>query len=289
MSFGSIFARLASEAAANKSLGFSLLISALRMGMAALLLLPAWRTLPGTSLEPGAWRYAVLAGVFLALHFATWITSLSFTTIAASTALVTSTPIWIALLSWLWLGQVPARLTTLGIGLALGGALIIGLGSGGSTSASNPALGNLLALAGAVAGSLYFMLGREAQQRGFGIGLYAAAAYGVSALLLLPMPLAFGSGYAGYPAMAYAWIALMALLPQLVGHTSLNWAVKQIPPVLVSLVVLFEPIGASLLGFLIFAELPAAPVFLGGAVLLVGVAIAVWGNRGSGESPLYTD
>ncbi len=278
ISFGSILARLAAAAAGEQGVGFSLVISALRMTFASLLLLPAWWAYPRLRLRPGAWGYAALAGLFLALHFATWITSIGLTSIAASTVLVTSTPIWTALLAWWWLKQTPNRLTLLGIGVALGGAAFIGLG-GEEGRAVNPALGNFLALCGAVAGALYFMLGREAQRRGFAIGVYAAVAYSVAALALLPLPGLFGGSYGGHPPLAYLWIGLMALLPQLVGHTSFNWAMRQIPPVLVSLVMLLEPVGASLLGYFLLGEVPGLAVFVGGAILLVGVGLAVWGSR----------
>jgi len=122
-------------------------------------------------------RYAGAAGLCLALHFATWITSLSFTSIAASTTLVTTNPVWVALLSWLWLKEKPNALTILGIGVAFGGGVLIALGDTGAvTAGSNPPLGNFLALVGAWMASLYFLLGREAQQRGLGM---TAIAFGL--------------------------------------------------------------------------------------------------------------
>lgn len=277
LSFGSIFVRLATESAHSQSVGFSLVISVLRLSMAALLLLPAWRNL-SKNLEPGAWFYAVLAGVFLAVHFATWITSLAFTSIAASVTLVNTNPVWMAFLSWVWLRQAPRSLTLGGMAVALLGGLVISLGSS-SNPGPNPALGNLLAVSGGLAASFYFLLGREAQNRGFGIGLYVAVAYGVAALVLLPLPLLFHTFYTGYPTQTYIWIALMALIPQLIGHTSSNWAVRWVEPVLVALVILLEPLGASLLAYFIFGELPGLQVLVGAAILLVGVGLAVVGSR----------
>ncbi|MBF6592892.1 MAG: DMT family transporter [Thermaceae bacterium] len=277
LSFGSIFVRLATESAHSQSVGFSLVISVLRLSMAALLLLPAWRNL-SKNLEPGAWLYAVLAGVFLAVHFATWITSLAFTSIAASVTLVNTNPVWMALLSLVWLRQAPRPLTLGGMAVALLGGLVISLGSS-SNPGPNPALGNLLAVSGGLAASFYFLLGREAQNRGFGIGLYVAVAYGMAALVLLPLPLLFHTFYTGYPTQTYIWIALMALIPQLIGHTSSNWAVRWVEPVLVALVILLEPLGASLLAYFIFGELPGLQVLVGAAILLVGVGLAVVGSR----------
>lgn len=278
LSFGSIFVRLATDTAGTRSTGFSLAISALRLSLAALLLLPAWRSLRGAKLQPGAWTHALLAGLFLALHFATWITSISLTSIVASVTLVNTNPVWVALLSWIWLRQAPRPLTLGGIALAVVGGAMIALG-GSSNLGPNSALGNLLAVLGGLAASLYFLLGREAQQRGLGLGLYVAAAYGGAALVLLPLPLLFHTSYTGYPAQTYLWIALMALVPQLLGHSSLNWAVRWMPPVLVTLVILLEPLGASLWAYFLFGELPGPQVLLGAVVLLMGVGLAVLGTR----------
>lgn len=126
-SAASVLVRLALEAAGTREVGFSLLMSALRLAFASLLLLlPPIR--PPRS--RAALSFAAWAGVFLALHFAFWITSLSFTSIAASTALVTTNPIWVTLFSWLFLKESPTPLTLLGVGVALAGGLLIGLGEG---------------------------------------------------------------------------------------------------------------------------------------------------------------
>jgi len=249
ISFGSILVRLALRASGDQSLAFSLVMSAGRLALAALLLAPGWtRPLEGRAGLP----FALAAGGFLALHFAFWITSLSYTSVAASTALVTTNPVWVTLLGWWLFGERPSFLTLLGVGVAL---------------------------LGAVAASCYFLLGREAQRRGLSTWAYVRVAYTAAALLLLPLPYLFGGGYGGYPLEVYAYLLLMALLPQLVGHTSFNWATRHIPPVLVTLAILFEPVGASLLAYFLFGELPGSRVLLGALILLVGVALAVVGGR----------
>ncbi len=280
ISTAAIFIRLAIASAGVRGVGFSLFLSASRLTIASLLLLPAWRNLGRTQLSPGALRYACAAGVCLSVHFATWITSLSFTSIAASTTLVTTNPVWVALLSWLWFKEKPTKLTMIGIGVAFMGGVLIASGDAGATNAgSNPLLGNLLALVGAWMASLYFLLGREAQQRGLGIGSYVAVAYSTGALILLPLPLIFGSNYVGYPIAVYLYVLLMAVASQLIGHTTINWAVRWISPTLVTLAILFEPVSSSFLGFLIFDEVPGLPVLAGAVVLLGGVALAVFGAR----------
>ncbi|WP_022798896.1 DMT family transporter [Thermus islandicus] len=276
ISFGSILVRLALQASGEKSLAFSLVMSAGRMSLAALILAPGWRRPLGNR---AGLPWAVGAGVALALHFALWITSLSYTSVAASTALVTTNPVWVTLLGWLLFRERPSALTLLGIGVALTGGLLIGLGDAQGGGGSHPLLGDTLAVLGAIAASFYLLLGREAQRRGLSLFGYVRVAYTAAALLLLPLPYLFGGGYGGYPWPVYLYLLLMALLPQLVGHTSFNWATRHIPPVLVTLAILFEPVGASLLAYLLFGEFPGARVLLGALVLLLGVALAVLGGR----------
>jgi len=289
ISTAAIFIRLAMDAAASRyaiasvgigAVGFSLFLAASRLTVASLLLLPAWRNLRQTQLNPGALRYAAAAGICLAVHFATWISSLSFTSIAASTTLVTTNPVWIAILSWLWFKEKPTKLTGLGIAVAFGGGVLIGFGDTGAvTAGSNPPLGNFLALVGAWTISLYLLLGREAQRRGLGIGSYVAVAYSTGALVLLPLPLMVGSNYVGYPVSVYLYILLMAVASQVVGHTTVNWAMRWISPTLVTLAILFEPVGSSFLGYFIFNEVPGLLVLVGAVVLLSGVALAIFGAR----------
>lgn len=280
ISTSSILVRLAYQAAQESSAPLSLIFSALRVTAASLILLPAWRRVKPARLEPGALLLAGLAGVFLGVHFATFISSLAFTSIAASTALVNTNPVWVALLSWWWLAERPSRVTILGIIIALAGGTMIAVGdSGGATAGSRPLLGDVLAILGALTASVYFLLGRAAQRRGLGIGAYAAVAYSAAALVLLPLPLLAGRGYTGLPIEVYGLVLLMALIPQLVGHTSFNWAIRHISPTVVAVVFLFEPVGSSLLGYWLFAEIPGLLVIGGAAVLLVGVACAVTGTR----------
>ncbi|MGE5659925.1 MAG: DMT family transporter [Actinomycetota bacterium] len=284
ISTASIFIRLANQAAGISGVGFSLVLAASRLALSALFLLPTWSKIQWQTLQPGAFRYAIAAGATLALHFALWITSLSYTSIAASTVLVTTNPVWVAILSWVWFKEKLSRTRIGGIVIALmGGLAIAWSGMSGSDAGPNPLLGDFLALTGSWAVSLYLLLGREAQRRGLGIGGYAAIAYSSAALVLFPLPFAFGVGYSGYPAVVYCYILLTALLPQLIGHTSFNWALLWISPTLVTLAILFEPVGASLLGYLLLGEVPSPVVILGAALLLSGVIIATLGVKNDSE------
>lgn len=280
VSAAAVLIRLSIEAAGTRSVGFSLFVAATRLTIAALIFLPAWGGVfpPSSqqSIQPRAFVFAVGAGVALALHFATWITSLSFTTIAASTTIVTTNPVWVALLSWFWLRERPSNLTMIGIALALTGGIIIAFGdTSTTTTASNPLLGDFLALLGSWGASCYLLLGQQAQKRGLGTSSYVAIAYTTAAVVLIPLPLFFGTGYTGYPWAVYGYIGLMAVLSQVIGHTTLNWAVQWISPTLVTLAILFEPISSSILGYFIFQEVPKNSVLFGALIVLVGVAIAV--------------
>lgn len=284
VSTAAVFIRLALAASGTAGVGFSLVLAASRLALAALFLVPAWRSFGTAPFQPRTLYYSIAAGVFLALHFATWISSLSYTSIAASATLVTTNPVWVALLSWVWFREKPTRLTIIGIGITLAGSLLIGIAdAGGAQSASNPLLGNFLALVGSWAVSFYFLLGREAQRHGLGIGSHVVLTYTTAAIVLLPLPFLFNTTYTGYHTEVYLWILLMAVFPQLIGHTSFNWAVRWISPTLVTLTILAEPVGSSILGAIIFRENPGTLVIVGAVVILAGVAIAAIGAK---EPPL---
>ncbi|MER3432333.1 MAG: EamA family transporter [Leptolyngbya sp. ERB_1_1] len=275
VSTAAILIRLATATSGTSGVGFSLVLAASRLSIAALILVPTWRSFQ-TASSSGV-KFAIGAGVSLAVHFATWISSLSYTSIAASTTLVTTNPVWVALLSWVWFREKPTRTTFLGIGIAMIGGVLIGLDHA-SREGANPLLGNGLAIVGAWAASLYLLLGREAQRQGLNVTSYVTVAYSVAAIVLFPLPFLFGSSYFGYPTDTYACIVLMAVFPQLIGHTSLNWAMRHLSATIVTLIILLEPVGSTILAIAVFQEVPGMQVIVGALVLLLGVAIAILGN-----------
>lgn len=176
----------------------------------------------------------------------------------------------------MWFQEIPKRLTILGIIIALLGGFCIAVGDADTlNSGSNPLLGDGLALLGAWSVSFYLLLGKQAQALGLTIKNYSAIAYTTAAIVLLPSPLFFGINYFGYPTELYGYLLGMAIFSQVLGHTSFNWAVRFISPTFVTLAILFEPVTASFLGFLIFGEIPSQLVLIGALILLAGVAIAV--------------
>ena len=270
ISVAAIFIRLADAP--------GVVVAAYRMVIASFVLLPlSIPALRRAVFTRQTLLYSVLAGLFLGGHFATWITSLSYTSVAASVSLVASQPLWVALLGWLFLGLAPSFLVLLGVLLAIAGGALIGFGDFGSGSA--PLLGDALAVTGALCGAAYLLLGRAAQRQGLSLNAYVGVAYSVAALVLLPLPWLLGVPYVGYELATFAWIALLALIPQLVGHTGVNYAMKYLPPTLVATAVLLEPIGASLFALLLFREVPPLTTLIGAFVLLLGVLLTVQGSN----------
>ena len=276
VSLAAIWIRLSVDTVVpDNKLGFSLFLAASRLIVATLILLPT-RSLSLTQVKPQAVYYAIAAGICLAAHFATWITSLSYTSITASTVLVTTNPIWVGLISWWWYRQKLTRQGVIAIAIALVGGIIIALPEhNASGSYSNPLLGNLLALIGALMSSLYLIFGSQAQRRGLSTGNYIAIAYSTAALGLFPLPLLWNTSYLGYPVKVYLYVLLMAIASQAVGHTCLNWSVRWISPTLVSLSLLCEPIVASFVGAIVFGEIPSWNPILGGLIILMAIALFI--------------
>lgn len=266
VSFAAIFIRLADAPA--------LVVALFRMLIAAVVMLPVTlRALARTPIRGKALYLTVAAGALLALHFATWISSLSFTTVAASVTLAATSPLWAALIAWLVFGVAPTLSVMFGVLLAVAGAAIIGFGD--LTGGTNPLLGDGLALVAGAAAAGYLVLGRTVMRSGVSLAAYAGTAYGVAAVILLPLPLLFGLSYLDYPLSTFGWIALLALIPQMVGHTGLNYAARHLNPTLVATTILAEPIGAGILALLFFQELPSAGTLVGALILLLGVVMTI--------------
>lgn len=211
-------------------------------------------------------RLPLIAGAFLALHFATWISSIRLTSIASSVLLVSTTPVFVAVAAWLLQQERFPASTWTGIAIALGGTALIGGGDLGGSSL----WGDLLAVAGAAAAGGYFMAGQKAR-RDLGILEYASITYAAAALLLL-----VACAIARVPLIGYspkAWWALAGIVvgPQLLGHTFINFALKEIDPTTVSVTVMAEPVLATLLAFLLLSEVPSVLVLPGGAAVLFGI------------------
>jgi drug/metabolite transporter (DMT)-like permease len=235
---------------------------------------------PGGSIGRAEAARLLAAGVCLAVHFALWNASLALTSVAASTTLVSCSPLFVGLGGRL-LGEPPSRRAWLGIALAVAGAAVIGLGDAGApdpAGGSRALLGDALAFAGSAAMGGYLLLGRVARRR-LPVSTYAASVYGVAAAVLLPACLLTGAALGGY--RAGSWLALAAIVagPQLLGHTVFNGLLASVRATVVAVAILAEPVGATALAWLLLHELPAAAFWLGAPLVLAGVWLAVTGEH----------
>jgi drug/metabolite transporter (DMT)-like permease len=218
-----------------------------------------------------------LSGLALALHFATWIASLSMTTVMASTVLVSLSPIFVAVINAAFFRKRPGKVLMLCLGIAFAGTAIITMGAGEAEgTVSLP--GNLLALAGAVTVSFYLIIGQEVRKR-VPTTTYAFLVYGASAIILLVLCLLFAQPLAPYSIGEFANIAAMAVVCSVIGHTLYNLLLKHHGAFLVSLATLCEPLFASLLAVIILSEIPQLQTALGGALVIVGLVIYIVKNR----------
>ena len=224
---------------------------------------------------------AVFAGAFLALHFASWITSLEHTTVASSVLLVNTGPIWVGLLSPLVTTDRLSRGAKWGIAVSFLGSALVG---GGDLALGREALwGDLLAVLGALAASAYLLVGRRLRAK-LSLGVYTGTVYGVAALLLAPAGLLQGAPLVGFSDATWGWILGLALVPQLIGHTSANWALRHASAALVAVSLLGEPILAGLWARIFLGEAPPLAFFAGAPLILAGILLAARGERRAAPS-----
>ena len=221
----------------------SIQVAAGRLWLATLILLPIGLARARAEVQKLARRdmlLAIIAGTLLAAHFASWISSLAYTSVASSVALVSTNPLWVGLASVILLRERLAPLMLLGMALTIGGSIFIGVSDSGGANASNALLGNILALVGAITVSGYFLIGRKLRTRLTTLAyiwlVYSSAAV-VLLIAALIQSLAAGRGLPllGYPAPVYLLFLGMAVGPQLLGHTSLNWALRYVSATFVTI------------------------------------------------------
>jgi len=219
---------------------------------------------------------ALGAGACLALHFASWITSLSYTSVASSVVIVNTTPLWVALLvPVLSTDRVRGR-TLLAIALSIVGCAVIGASH--FQVAGRALYGDGLALVGAWAAALYFLAGRKLR-RSLTLLPYVIACYGTAALLLLAVVLASGERLVGLPPATYGWLVALALVPQVIGHSSYNYALRYVSVALTSIATLGENIGAPLLAWIFLGDKPGTAEYIGAAIIAVALLLAVQSER----------
>jgi drug/metabolite transporter (DMT)-like permease len=267
VSFGAILVRLADAPA--------LAVSFYRVALASLFLLPiagasARRSWPALSRR----QAAILggAGLALALHFATWIASLSYTSIASSVLLVNTAPVFAVVMSALFLRERPSGVVMVAIPVAMVGAALIALGDRAGSPGS--LLGNLLALAGAVTVAAYQVMGRGLRAA-LPLNAYILGVWGTAALALGLLATTFGVSLTGYPTATWLAFAALALVPTIGGHGLVNKSLRALPAPTVGLFLLGEPVGASVMGWLLFGEVPGPWTLVGGVIVLAALALVL--------------
>lgn len=222
---------------------------------------------------------ALAAGFFLAVHFAAWISSLEYTSVLVSTVIVTTSPIWVVALELIFFGTRPNRLVLTGLVIAIAAGILIALASNTQPNSqnSNPLLGMLLAVIGAVAVACYLVLGRSVRAK-LPLIPYIWMVYGAGGIFMCTAILVARLPVAGFSTEAYLWLICCAVFPQLIGHSSLNYAVAYLPATFVSMITQLEPAGSAILAFLLFQELPLPLQLVGSVLVLMGVMLASLGQ-----------
>ena len=266
VSFASIFIRLAEAP--------SLVIAASRLTIASLILAPA-AFIRGKdelrSLTTGDLRLALLSGLFLGLHFATWISSLEYTSVASSVVFVSTSPMFVGLASHFLLKERVSRQMFAGIAVSVLGGMIVGYGDFGL--GTRELFGDFLAIVGAVAVSVYLLVGKKLR-RHLSLLSYIFLVYATAAVFLIAVCLVAGHTFSGYSRQTYLLFVLLAVVPQIIGHSSYNWALKYLPATLVGVATLGEPIGSTILAYFILTEIPTLAKIGGGVLILAGIYVS---------------
>ncbi len=238
-----------------------------------------------------------LSGICLALHFTAWVSSLQYTTVLVSVVVVSTGPIWVAILEVIFLQIRLSRLVVIGLLIALAGGILIGvpLGSGAQSLAeeaadlNSTALGGLLAWVGALAVSVYMLIGRKLRAQ-LPVIPYIWLVYGVATSCTLVVMLITSTPVVGFRPQGYLILLAMGLLPQLLGHSSLNYLLEYFPAAMVSMFSQMEPIGSAILALVLFRELPPNQQVAGSIIIVIGVILASRGEiRSSSKGNDHAD
>jgi drug/metabolite transporter (DMT)-like permease len=248
-------------------------IAAARMGIAAMVLAPLTIAIRGrraVRIPPHCRLPILLAGLFLGAHFYFWTASLKETSVLSSVVIVTTNPIFVGIASFLFFREPLRRSLIIGILLAAAGGAVIAITDAGHSPGT--VRGNLLALAGAVMASCYLLMGRRVR-REVDILSYILPVYAIAAALLIGLALFLGKDVRGYRPSTYAYFVLLAIVPQLIGHSCLNWALAHASATMVAVCILGEPVGASLIALVVLKEVISGWQAAGAALILTGIFI----------------
>ncbi|MEA3326437.1 MAG: DMT family transporter [Chloroflexota bacterium] len=285
VSTASIFIRVAQVEAS------SIVIAASRLMIASIVLVPIalsryWKQLRILSMSDVAKGF--LSGVFLAMHFAAWISSLEYTSVASSVVLVTTTPLWVALLSPLVLKESIRKSVIIGLLVSMVGGVLVGLSNtcvfqNGRfacqmiTITGRVMLGNFLALFGAWMAAGYMLIGRQLRKH-LNTVAYTAMVYGIAAIILSFIVIIRAEQIFTYSSQTYICLLALGILPQLFGHTLFNWALKYVSAAFVSLTLLGEAIGTIILALIFLKESPTLLEGAGAVLIMIGILVGSVGK-----------
>lgn len=253
-----------------------LAIAAYRMGISGLIMWSIALFQRRNPVRNVNWLPVTSAGLFLALHFAFWISSLSHTSVASSLVLVTMNPVMVAIGSWLILKEKLTFQIILATSVSIIGCLILVFGEGSQDQSS--VLGNALALMGALAMSSYMLTGRAAR-RSMDLQSYITWVYGIAGLTLVILSITLRQSLFGFSAKTFGYLILLALIPQIIGHSLINWALRYLHPSYLAAVILMEPLMGSLMAFFILKESVSRFTILGGALIVFGIIYLFTGSN----------
>ncbi|HHY40186.1 MAG TPA: DMT family transporter [Syntrophaceticus sp.] len=266
VSLSSIFVRL--------STAHPMMIAFYRMALSALFLAPFALNRNGRKELQGMNSSdiiaAITAGLFLAAHFTVWNTSLEYTSVASSTVLVTMQPLFVVTLGYIFLKEKISTKSMAGAALALTGSILVGAADfqiGGKAL-----LGDILAFSGAFFIAVYFLIGRQLRMK-LSLFPYVFFVYGTAAGFLLIANLLVRIPFYPYPPLDWLWFIALTIIPTIGGHTVYNWALRYVKTIVVSVSILGEPVGATILAFLIFREMPGSLQLLGDLIIITGLYI----------------
>ncbi len=235
------------------------------------------RNSPPVRITPRQWRFMLLAGLALCFHFATWITSLSYTTVASSVFLIMTQPIMVAVAAHFILHERLNRMSLVAMGLTVVGSFLI---FGGDFAVSRRALfGDFLALLGAVGAGIYLFVARIARpdrengEAGVPLAQYLPVVYATATVGLGLLALVRGDSFGPFQPQTWRAILALGLVPQVIGHSLLNWALGYLPALQVNITLVGEPVGASLLALLLLGESPSAGLLAGSPLLILAVVL----------------
>lgn len=225
------------------------------------------------TLSRADWTLLLISGLFLAIHFAAWVSSLQYTKVLISGVLVTTTPIWAGLLEVYFLKVRLTPLVITGLIVALIGGAVIALSGGNSATLDTEALvGGGLATLGAITVAVYMVIGRKVRAS-LPLLPYIWIVYGCAATILLGVVLVSGLPITGHKPESYLWMLALGLIPQLIGHSSLNYALGYVPATYVSIATQTEPLASAVMAFVVFREQPTAWQAIGSVIILIGVIL----------------